>query len=83
MFTKKELQKLGFDFVDQSNSFSAVLTNVNAAGAPVFKQAYAYGLGMILNFNQEYIARSDLESLEFRKPEYLHLVFATESAAKE
>ena len=76
MISKYKLQKLGFDYLDQNKKYSEFLKEIEPAGKSNFKLAYAYGLGMLLDLNNEYIDNADTND---KKPEYLHLVLSSDS----
>ena len=56
MFSKYRLQKLGFDFVDQDREYFILLNSVCPSGPSNFREMYATGIGILLNFNQNYLS---------------------------
>ena len=74
---------MGFDYIDDSRSYSDFLRGIEPKGPSSFKLAYAYGLGMILDFNSEYTSEPGIEIDSFKKPQYLHLVLSTDTETLE
>ena len=64
---------MGYDTID-SKEFKPLLDSVNPYGKPCFNQAYACGMGQILNLLKEY---KD-EGVAKRNVEFLHLIIASE-----
>lgn len=58
-----------------------MLKSVKPSGPSHFREAYAYGMGMMLDYNSQYIHFSDVLAKNFYKPEYLHLVIGSEEEA--
>ena len=67
---------MGFDIIDGSRNYDELLRKVEPGGNNNFNQAYAFGLGMIMDFNYQYVHNfPDYEIDEdFKMPEYLHFV---------
>ena len=55
MLTKVKMHQMGFDFIDDTRLYEGFLRHVEPSGESLFKEAYAYGIGMMLQFNQEFI----------------------------
>ena len=55
MLTKVKMHQMGFDFIDDTRLYEGFLRHVEPSGDSLFKEAYAYGIGMMLQFNQEFI----------------------------
>ena len=68
---------------DDQKNYEGILQTVNSKGSPSFRQAYAYGLGMILNLNQDYLEIMNPFDEDFKKPEYLHLVVSSEISKED
>lgn len=80
MLTKVKMHQLGFDYLDDSRLYADFLRSITPSGQSKFREAYAYGLGMILQYNKQFIFSQlkDQSIGDLRKPEYLHLVIASE-----
>ena len=50
MFERLELQSEGFNFIDGSRNYKEVLKKVRPEGISSFREAYANGIGNILQF---------------------------------
>jgi hypothetical protein len=46
---------LGFDKIDKHRDYVQIMDKVNPSGESSVKEAYAYGIGAILNFNRDYM----------------------------
>lgn len=54
MFTKYKLQTMGFDKADQSKSYQQMLEGLEPGESDNFVSAYSCGLGMLVDFHQQY-----------------------------
>ena len=68
MFSKYKLQQMGFDYIDTTRSYSHVMDSVICQGESEFRNAYAYGMGMILHFTEEYISQNEVDTDDFKPP---------------
>jgi len=73
--SKYRLQNIGFDYIDKHQSFKYSLIQCNPEGQCLFRQAYAYGIGMLMDFNKTYLTENAQSA---KKPEYIHLVVSAE-----
>ena len=58
MIGKAALRKMGFDRIDRQRDYATFLNNLrfeNDNASSSFKDAYALGIGMILQFNTYYL----------------------------
>ena len=53
------MNELGYDFIDVSRSWYDCLKNVKPSGPSHFREAYAYGVGMMLEYNRAYLKSND------------------------
>ena len=84
MFSKYKLQHMGFDYIDKHRNYVDTLRKVTQPKGPSnFRQAYAYGVGMMLNYAVQYIEEADLFDENFKKPEFLHIVLCGEEDAAD
>lgn len=74
---------MGFDYIDSARSYAQVLDSVSCSGRSQFRSAYAYGIGMLLNFSEEYIYSHDTLDEDFKVPHYLHVVLASSADLEE
>jgi hypothetical protein len=51
MISKRMLQQIGFDLIEDPKIHQSFLRKINPSGLSQFKQAYATGLSMILELN--------------------------------
>jgi hypothetical protein len=47
-------------------------------GKSSFREAYVWGIGMLLNLNSNYMARAANSNEKVLEPQYLHIVIASE-----
>lgn len=96
MLSKAELKKIGFDKIDKHRDYANLMDQVQPSGESSIKEAYAFGIGMILNFNRYYLYNHSLKALEFNQssetrdylenikcPKYLHFVIGSEEEQPE
>jgi hypothetical protein len=74
---------MGFDYIDSARSYAQVLDSVTCRGSSQFRSAYAYGIGLLLNFSEEYIYSHDALDDDFKVPHYLHVVLASSADLEE
>jgi hypothetical protein len=46
---------MGFDKIDKHRDYVQIFENIDTSGESSIKEAYAYGIGQLLNFNRNYI----------------------------
>ena len=46
---------MGFDYLDDTRIYADFLKSVEPSGLSQFREAYAYGMGMILEYNKQFI----------------------------
>ena len=78
--SKYKLQQMGFDKIDSRQDITTFLKSISIPSGPSkIKEAYAYGMGLILDFNNTYCENiQDVHHDQFMNPEYLHLVIASD-----
>ena len=71
-------EKYGFKPVSREQSY--ILNTIIPSGKGIFHQAYAYGIGMMLSFHDEYMSTQTNEenNEKLKVPSYLHFVIASE-----
>ena len=74
---------MGMDQLDSDKRYATLLKKFKPGGISNFRQAYAYGIGLMLDFNKEYIMTHDVNKVNFKEPEYLHIVIGSESDNSE
>ena len=85
MLTKYRLHTLGFDDIDKTKIYQTFLSRVSPLvdGPSTFRAAYATGMGLMMNYTLEYISEADIESPDFKKPQFLHFVIGFEKDVNE
>ena len=87
---------MGFDKVDKHRDYVQIFENVNPSGESSIKEAYAYGIGTMLNFNRNYIYNCSLQASQYsepleiqnqieniKTPKYLHFVIAADDEQQD
>ena len=77
----RELKVIGFDQLTEARAYKTLLDEVHPDGASQFTNAYAYGIGHILNFNEKFVKNAKGNANDLQIPQYLHIVIGTEHEA--
>ena len=62
MISKYKLWQMGLDQFDSDRRYKNVLNQIKPNGKSNFREAYAFGIGMMLDFNKEYLMINDLNN---------------------
>lgn len=52
MLTKVKMHQMGFDYIDDTRLYADFLRWIEPSGKSHFREAYAYGIGMMLQYNK-------------------------------
>ena len=52
----------------------------NPSGKSWFRNTYATGMALILDYNQKYIDEIEFDNGNYRLPQYLHVVLSSEES---
>ena len=68
--------KIGFNNIDSKGRFMDAMKGVSPEGKSSFNEAYVFGIGQMLKFNEVYLANRRKTTL---RPNYMHLVIGADA----